>query len=668
MNREASATAPLSVMQQRMWFMESMLEGRCTYNLCSARRLTGPLDVDALEKALGALVSRHAALRSLVDAAEDQVAVQILQPQRPVQLQALCDLSSLPQPERTHELENKLLEIASKPLNLHEGPLFETQLIRLSEQEHLLVFKIHHIVFDGWSMGLVLRDLGQLYAQYSTGVPASLPELPLSYADFVSLHNSWLISETLHQHVRYWTRRLQSPGEPLALPADRPRPRHPTNNAASTTLFVDRTTTDRLRHLGASQGTSLFIVVLAAYFVLLHKISRQNDIVVGIPVHGRRDFPECTDIVGLFVNTLAVRFELLPQESFRHLLHRMAQTLRDDLSHAHAPLEQVVRELRIDRDTSRSPVYQAFLGFQDIRTRTSEWKDLHLELHTVPITSITEDITCMMTESAAGLLACLAYQTDLFTEATGTAFAARYQQLLTTLSNSPDVTFEELTLCSAPELQRLKSWNDTPQPYDANATIHGLISASAAKHGSDLALQMGASALTHGQLDARANQLAHMLRSRGIARGALVGLCVERSVEMVIAQLAILKAGAAYVPLDPVYPANRLAHMVEDAQLALLLTESSLQQVLAYPHTKSLRVDADAAEIARQPTTPLVPDSALDSRPSDPAYVIYTSGSTGKPKGVVVQHSAVVNFLTSMAREPGLDASARLLAVTTLSF
>ncbi|HJW12147.1 MAG TPA: amino acid adenylation domain-containing protein, partial [Albitalea sp.] len=398
------------------------------------------------------------------------------------------------------------------------------------------------------------------------------------------------------------------------------------------------------------------------------KTSGQTDLVVGMPVHGRRDFAECHDLVGMFANTVAVRFEVQPGESFRDMLRRIGQTLRDDLSHSHAPLEQVVRELQIPRDLSRSPVYQAFFGFQDIRDRTSQWDGLHLQPYTVPITAIAEDINCMMTERADGLAGLLSYSVDLFSPASARAFAERYRQLVERLSTEPDAPIEAVTLSSSAELRRMQSWNDTTSPYDRHASVHGLIAARAALRPADPALHMGRDSVSHGELDARANRLAQLLRSRGIGRGALVGLCVERSVAMVVAQLAVLKAGAAYVPLDPAYPANRLATMAEDAQLALLISESALQDRLEWPRERSLLLDIDAAAIARQPDAALAPDAALDARPEDPAYVIYTSGSTGKPKGVIVQHRAAVNFLASMARTPGLTAADRLVAVTTLSF
>ncbi|MBX3621811.1 MAG: amino acid adenylation domain-containing protein [Rhizobacter sp.] len=668
MTRDGNVSAPLSVMQQRMWFMEYMLEGHCAYNLCSARKLHGPLDVQALERALNDTIKRHPALHSGVRSVDDSSAEQYLRAPHEIRLTPVHDLSEAAPADQQRQLDELLLAIANEPLDLASGPLFDAKLIRLAEHEHLFVFKVHHIFFDGWSTGVLLRDLAQLYEQHLGGPPATLPELPLTYADFAAMHNEWQASQTVQQHLDYWKRRLAALGEPLALPADHPRPRHPSRRAASENIALDRASTDQLRQLGATQGATLFMTVLAAYFVLLHKCSGQSDLVVGVPVHGRRDFPECADLIGLFANTLAIRFDVRPQETFRQLLRRIGPTLRDDLSHSYAPLEQLVQELQIPRDPSRSMAYQAFLGFQDIRNRTSAWKDLRLELATVPITSIAEDLSCMMTESPQGLLASVAFNTDVFSQASGAAFARRYQHLLTHLSVRADVPLQDLDIALPGEAGQLQAWNATAAPYDRSACVHGLIAAQAAARPADAALSMEHDTVTHAELDERANQLAHLLRAHGVGRGALVGLCLTRSIEMVVAQLAILKAGAAYVPLDPAYPPSRLAYMAEDAQLALLLTETALRPLIAWPDARTVLIDSAAAEIARHGTGALPPDATRDATPSDPAYVIYTSGSTGKPKGVIVQHGAVVNFLASMAREPGLGPQDRLVAVTTLSF
>ncbi|HJW10605.1 MAG TPA: condensation domain-containing protein, partial [Albitalea sp.] len=270
MKRDPEASAPLSVMQQRIWFMEAMLEGHCTYNLCSARKLTGPLNVAALERAINALIERHGALRTMIRGTDSQAAEQVVLTHRAFHLPPAEDLSLLSEPDRQLRLDSRLADIAREPISLHGGPLFECMLFRLAQEEHLLLFKIHHIVFDGWSMGVVLRDLGQLYALHCAGTPADLPPLPISYAEFAAWHNEWLSSEPVQQHIRYWTERLKSLGEPLALPSDHPRPRHPSNDAGSVSFAIDHATTERLRALAHAQEASVFGAALAAYLVFLH--------------------------------------------------------------------------------------------------------------------------------------------------------------------------------------------------------------------------------------------------------------------------------------------------------------------------------------------------------------------------------------------------------------
>jgi amino acid adenylation domain-containing protein len=350
------------------------------------------------------------------------------------------------------------------------------------------------------------------------------------------------------------------------------------------------------------------------------------------------------------------------------MVRRLGAQLRDDLRHSHAPLEDVIRESHASRDASNSMPYQALLSFQDIRARTHEWAGLRLEPYTVSITGLSEELACTMVERDDGLSATLAYSLDLFTPASGEAFSDVYAHSLEQLGIAPEQAIQTVELTPIAQRHRLADWNDTLVAYDAEACVHALIDAQAAASRDAVALRAGDTTLTYGELAARSNQLARRLRARGIGRGALIGLCVERSANLVIAQIAVLKAGATYVPLDPAYPVNRLAYMADDAQLALLITESNLAGVLDWPRERSILLDSDAAHIAAELEDRPTPDPRRDARPEDPAYVIYTSGSTGRPKGVKVQHRAVVNFLSSMARSPGMDALVRLVAVTTLSF
>ncbi|MCW7537502.1 amino acid adenylation domain-containing protein [Aquabacterium sp. A7-Y] len=661
--RTEQGMAPLSLMQQRLWFLEEAHPGTAAHNVPSAHRLSGPLNLPALEQALQQMVDRQAALRTWLERT----------PEGPVQRVAerldlrlpLSDLRGLPAAEREAALQAQMTELVRTPIPLEQGPLFRARLYRLGDQEHVLFFMAHHVVFDGWSFDLLYRELSALYRAASQGVEAELPALPVSYGDFSAWQRDWMLGEELERQTAHWRERLTPLPEPIELPIDRPRPPAMSGRGGSHHHYLSRDLTDQLHALAQRHGRTLYVALLAAYSALLHRMTGQTDLVVGTPVRGREQ-PELEGLMGFFVNALPLRLRPAAELGFGEWMRRVHEVVVDAFAYPDVPFEHLVHTLKVPRDPSRPLIYQVMFSFQDARDRPLGWGELKHQRVETALTGASEELSLWCVETPQGVECAFTYAADLFTPQAVARIAERFETLLKDVVADAARTLGVCRVASDAEQATLAAWNRTEAEVE-RGHIARLLERQAARCPDAVALSFAGQRLSYAELDGAANCLAHQLRARGARRGTLVGLCLERSIAMVVAQLAILKCGAAYVPLDPAYPAERLAYMVEDAKLTLLVSNSALTDQLSFSPETTLRVDAEAAEIAGQPATPL-PDDHLAARAEDPAYVIYTSGSTGRPKGVVVPHRAVLNFLTSMAHEPGLAASDRLIAVTTLSF
>ncbi len=664
--RAEAERAPTSLMQQRLWFLEQLAPGRLTYNTPSAHRLTGVFDLAAFERSFNEMLRRQAVLRTAV-IDEDGVPVQHILPTLKVSLQPVTDLSHLEPAQREAHLQALMQERVAQPIDVRDAPLFRVGLYKLADQEHVLFFMPHHIIWDGWSFDLLYEEMAALYGAYSQGTEPTLVPLAASYADFAHWHAQWLQSEDLKRQLGHWTERLANLPSPLELPLDQPRPARMSGAGGTRSVALSQALADEARRFGRAHDATLYMTLLAVYALMLSRLSGQRELMIGTPVRGR-DSAQLENVMGFFVNALPLRLTIEPGQSFVELVARVRAVVLDAFSAPDVPFEHLMRELNLARDESRPPIYQAFFSFQDARQRTRQWGALTQEQIHVFQPGAAEDLGLWFLEHPQGLAGGLSFNADVFVPETVQRLVDRYEQLLASALAEPHRAVGELAYATVNELVSLDHWNRTEAAVPAAASIAALLQAQALASGARVALSSGDTTLTYAELDARANQLAHALRARGVARGALIGLCVERSPDMLVAQLAILKSGAAYVPLDPAYPAERLAYMAGDAKLALLVTHSSLAHVLPWPRSSSFLVDLDAASLTGLPASVLPPDAQFDAAASDPAYVIYTSGSTGKPKGVVVPNGAVLNFLASMAREPGLAPNDRLLAVTTLSF
>ena len=652
---------PLSFAQQRLWFLDQLEPGSPVYNLPIALRIAGPLDAGILVQSLDEILQRHETLRATFPAVDGQP-VQIISPPKPPTLRRI-DLQDLPVNEREAEALRLATEEARQPFDLAQGPLFRAKLLRLAEEEHILLLTIHHIVSDGWSFNVLMRELEALYTAFSIGQPSPLPPLPIQYADFAHWQRQWLQGEVLETQLAYWKQQLAGALPVLELPTDRPRPAVQTFRGARQSLRLPASLIQPLNALSQQEDVTLFMTLLAAFQTLLYRYTGQEDILVGSPIAGRT-WTELEGLIGFFVNTLVLRTDLSGNPSFQQLLHRVREVTLGAYAHQDLPFEKLVEELQPQRDISRNPLFQVMF-LLNVPEQPPHLPGLHVTPLDLPNGTAMFDVALSLTEDPQGLTACLEYNTDLFDPPTITRLLRHFQTLLEGMVANPHQSLATLPMLTPAERhQLLVTWNATSCDYPKDQGVHQLLEAQVQRTPEAVAVVFEDQQLTYRDLNARANQLAHYLRKQGVGPEKLVGICVERSLEMVVGVLGILKAGGAYVPLDPEYPPERLAFMVEDAQIQILLTQQRLEARLPGQQVRRIYLDADWQEIARESEEN--PRSGVGGEAL--AYVIYTSGSTGKPKGVQIPHRGVVNFLQAMSREPGLTAEDVLLSVTTLSF
>jgi amino acid adenylation domain-containing protein len=652
---------PPSFAQQRLWFLDRLESGSPLYNIPAAFEMTGPLDAPALEAALREVVRRHEALRTtFADRSEGPVQVIHRRGEPPF---AVADLRALPVGERRAEAWRRAAGEARRPFDLQRGPLLRALLLRLSAEEHLVVLTIHHIVSDGWSMGVLVREIAALYPAFAAGSAPVLPELPVQYADFAVWQRQRLQGEVLERDLTFWRERLAGAPVALDLPTDRPRPAVQTFHGAQASFRLGPEGLAALRRAGQGAGLTLFMQILCAWELLLQRWTGQDVLLVGSPIAGRAH-PEVQGVIGLFVNTLVLRGDLTGEPTLGELLARVRETALAAFAHQELPFGRLVQELRPQRDLARPPLVQALLILQRAEAEALELPGLRLVPRDLDTGTAKLELTLQLTEGSDGVSGWIEFNTDLFERATAERMAAGLAVLLAAFPGALEAPASELPVLTAAERRQLAEWNATGRIWPGETLLHELFEQQAARAPGAPAVSCAGESLTYRELDERANRLARALRRRGVGPEVRVGLCVERSAAMVVALLGVLKAGGAYVPLDPGHPAERLALILEDSAVAVLLTEERLLAALPAGGAEALCLDRDAAEIAAEDTGALERLAAAENL----AYVIYTSGSTGRPKGVQLPHRAVVNFLRAMAERPGLAAGGVMPALTTLSF
>jgi len=630
-----------SFAQQQLWILDQLDPGRATYNLPEATRLDGAVNVAALEQSFGEVVRRHEVLRTSF-AEVDGTPMQVISPFRGWRL-PVVDLGGLPAGEREAEAKRLMAEEAQRPFDLSRGPLLRTQLLRLGAEEFILLLTLHHIVSDGWSIQVLFRELVAHYAAITGGRPSPLGELPIQYADFALWQRERLQGGALDQQLAYWKARLADAPEVLALPTDRPRPAERTFGGARLTTVLPGRLAEELEILSQREGATLFMTLLAGFQALLARYTGQQEIVVGTPMANRTQV-ETEGLMGLFANLVVLRADLSSDPTFRQLLGQVRETTLDAYAHQEVPFEKLVEELRPARSTSYSPLFQVMLVLLNNPPGTCELEGVAMEPLAVESGTAMYDLSLYLWEEPEGLKCAAEYSTDLFDAATIDRMLEHLWVLLEGAVNDPGKRVSALPLLTPRERhQLLAEWNDTGADYPRDRCIHELFEEQAETTPAATALSSEGVRLSFGELNRRANQVAHYLRARGVGPESLVGICLERSPEQVIGLLGILKAGGAYVPLDPGYPQERLAFMLEDSRVPVIVTQRKLLERLpgraAEGPAGVVCLDADWEEIARgradNPVSGVTPESL--------AYVIYTSGSTGTPKGVLGLHRGAVN-------------------------
>ncbi|NEP31533.1 non-ribosomal peptide synthetase [Moorena sp. SIO3B2] len=638
--RTDSEQLPLSSAQKRLWFLNQLEGISVNYNIPAAFRITGNLIINALEQALSEIISRHEVIRTSFSTING-TPTQVIHPDSTININVV-DLQQYPEPERETILQQLVQQEATTPFDLEIAPLIRCKLWQLDTSEYVLVLTMHHIVSDGWSSGILIEELSSLYQAFCVGAPSPLPELPIQYADFALWQRQWLSGEINETQINYWKQALEDAPELLQLPTDRPRPHVMSYQGSSESFTLTAELTQKLQQLSRNAGSTLFMTLQAAFATLLYRYSGQFDILIGSPI-ANRNRREIEPLIGFFVNTLVLRTRFEHNPSFSQLLRQVRETTLNAYEHQDVPFEQVVEALQPQRSLSHAPLFQVMFVLQNAPMGKLDLPDLTLSELNQHSTIAKFDLTLSMTETEIGLVGIWEYNTDLFDGSTIKRMATHFQNLLSAIVENPQQVVSELPLLSVEERhQLLVEWNDTASEYPIDKCIHQLVEEQVEKTPDAIAVVFDQEQLTYHQLNQRANQLAHHLLSMGVRPEVLVGICVERSVEMVVGLLGILKAGGAYVPLDPNYPHQRLSYMLADSGVEVLLTQQSLLESLPSHTAQMVCLDSDWGAIEQYSGQNL--DVGVHS--DNLAYVIYTSGSTGKPKGTMILHSGVGNYLS----------------------
>ncbi len=653
--------APLSFAQQRFWFWDQTEPGGIAYNESLAFRLRGFLHIEALKKALDSIVTRHEVLRTTF-AETDGVPVQVISKDRGPEF-VVTDLRVVPAPERDGKLQVLLKQEARRPFNLSSDLMLRASVLKLKREENILLLVMHHIATDGWSAGVLWQELSTLYEVFCNGRTSLLAELPIQYSDFAVWQRNYLQGEVLANQLAYWKEQLRGAPQSLDLPTDRPRPKIQSYRGAIQTFCFPEGLSHQLKALSREKNVTLFMTLLAAFQILLYRYTGQEDIIVGSPIAGRTR--DTKGLIGCFINTVLLRGDLSGDPTFAEFLARIRDMAVRAYQHQDVPFEKIVEELHPQRDRSRNPLFQVMLVFQNLPTDGMKLTGLDVEQFDLHNGTAKFDLKLDVFEDRNGLRAILEYSTDLFEDVTISRMIGHFQTLLQGIVANPNLRLSELPLLTRAEQSRLLvEWNDSKKDYPTVKGIHELFEAQVERTPDAVAVVFEDRGLTYRELNQRANQLAHYLGNLGVGPDVLVGICAERSLEMVIGLLGILKAGAAYVPLDPGYPKERLAFMLQDAQVPVLLTQAHLVEGLPDHGAQVLCLDSDW-EIF---TGEIIENPARGVNPENLAYVIYTSGSTGLPKGAMNTHKGICNRLLWMQEEYRLTEADRVLQKTPFSF
>ena len=652
---------PVTFAQQRLWFLDRVDPGRSHYNIVVAFEINGRLDIAALERGLVTLSRRHETLRTRIGERDGAPWVEIDDHLVPPLVRR--DVGDLPFAERDMQVRRILLGFGQEPFDLARGPLARHMLVALGEDKHVFAMAMHHIVSDGWSTSILLRELMQLYAAYVEGREPDL-SIPAQYVDYAGWEQRLAAEGGFARSLDFWKRKLEGAPALIELPTDYPRPTPQSFRGQRMLRRISGELLDRLKDLARGEGSTLFAVLLAAWQVLLHRYSGQDDILVGSAA-ANRSLPELESIVGCLANTIVLRGRMEGNPTFKDYLGNTTASVFDALDHQALPFDHLVEAINPARSTSHSPIFQVFFTLMSFPAAQMSVSGLRLTPFEIFADVARFDLGLDAVEHEGELRLYYEFATDLYHEATIDRLHDHYQRLLSAITSAPDTYIDEIDFLGSEErLMLVERFNDSRVDHDRRRTLHSVFEKIVQERPACVAALDARETLTYQALDRRANALSHFLAQLGVSRGALVAVCVDRTVDMPVSLAAVLKAGAAYVPLDPSHPQERLRATLDDANVTAVVTLDRYCSLFEGCGAVLVRLDGDADRIEAMPATP--PCVAVE--PSDLAYVIYTSGSTGRPKGVEVEHRNVVAFIEAMQRAPGLTANDVLLAITTLSF
>jgi len=654
---------PLSFAQERLWFLDQFEPASSFYSIPMALRLTGSLDIDALQWTLNEVERRHESLRTVFASSEGKPFQQVLEP-RGIEIQ-VTELEEIAARDPGRRIQEALLREVQRGFSLALGPLMRVNLIRLSHREHLLLIVMHHIICDAWSLGLLVREVSSLYRSHLSGEQPELEELPVQYGDYALWQREWLQGEVLEQQLDYWKQKLDGHPAVLELASDRPRPAIQSYRGAKVRQEIPAGVTSELQRMARDEGVTLFMLLLAGFEVLLHRYTAKEDLCVGTPIAGRNRF-ETESVVGLFVNTLVMRVDLSGEPSFSELLGRVRDVVIGAFTNQDVPFEKLVEELNPERSMSHSPLFQVMFALQNAEAPIPPLPDLTLEPVVWDTATAKFDLGLDVYEGQQNLVCTFEYNTDLFDESTIKRLASHYQTLLESIVADPSRHISDLPLLSEAEQQQLVSgWNDTEREYAHELCVNELFEAQAESNPDGVAVAFENLTITYGELNSRSNQLAHFLRGLGVGPDMLVGIYLERSTDVLVAVFGILKAGGAYVPLDAAYPKERIAQLVEDSRLTIVVTQHRLSAELPPFVQHAVCLDRDWQAISEYS----VDSPPQVASPDNLAYAVYTSGSTGKPKGVMISHRSLVNAFQAWRESYRLDSDCKThLQMASISF
>ncbi|MCU7516048.1 MAG: amino acid adenylation domain-containing protein [Ignavibacteria bacterium] len=642
---------PASYAQQRLWFLDQFEPGSPYYNIPSAMRIKGKFNIAAFKSAIEEIARRHESLRTNFSTVEGKP-VQVISKGVKVPFD-IIDLKSLAEAEKGPEVSRLLTEKAKHSFNLSSEPLIRITVLEIAPEDHVVMVVMHHIISDGWSMGVLVQEMSALYNAYSFGRPSPLDELTLQYADYSLWQKEFLQGERLERQLDYWKEKLGDASQYLDLPFDRPRPAVWTNNGSTLSRTIPQATFDALMEFSRSERVTLFMTLMAAFQVLLHKYSSQEDISVGTPV-ANRTRREVEGIIGLFINTIVIRTGVSGRDTFRSYLQKVRSATLEGYENQDLPFEFLVEKLQPGRDMSYQPFFQVMFILQNLPLNSQPFNGLELSTAEVSMGTSTFDITLTVAETFEGLDLTMEYNTDLFDGSTISRMLKHYENLLDNILLHPEALISNLGLMDEEEKNRvLYEWNNSEREFEKCNSIHSLFERQAKINPGKIAAVYEEEAISYGELNEKSNRLARKLRKLGLGPEGIAGICIDRSLEMIIAVLGVLKAGAAYLPLDASYPEDRLKFMLTNADVGLLITQSHLEEAIPFHEGPVVYIDKDWEEISRENS--LNPAIALDE--SNLAYVIYTSGSTGKPKGTMVSHASLINAY--MAWEESYELTTR---------